>query len=103
MGNATPVLITKSGRLHKDPLGEWLEVDVDIRCWSYAARHALLNLRDCLPLARMQVGFLIQGCEDDDLPEGMVGVFRIHNLDLLNSPVSITDPRTVKPAMARGP
>mmetsp|Transcript_120398 Transcript_120398/g.340673 ORF Transcript_120398/g.340673 Transcript_120398/m.340673 type:complete len:342 (+) Transcript_120398:118-1143(+) len=91
--NGTPALITKSGAVRKDPEGEWLEVNIDVRVWSYAARSALYNLRDYLPQAILHMGFVIQASEDDDLPEGIICACRLIALDLVRSPVWINDPR----------
>eukprot|EP00928_Gymnodinium_smaydae_P078765 TRINITY_DN62848_c0_g1_i1.p1 TRINITY_DN62848_c0_g1~~TRINITY_DN62848_c0_g1_i1.p1 ORF type:complete len:378 (-),score=81.10 TRINITY_DN62848_c0_g1_i1:312-1445(-) len=98
--NGTPALVTKSGYVHKGPQGEWLEIDVDVRCWSLAARNALYKLRDVLESASLQVGVVVQGVEDTDLPEGIVGACQIHGLNLDKSPVTIDDPRAKAKATA---
>lgn len=98
--NGTPVLITRSGSTHVGPANEWLEVNIDVRVWSYAARSALYNLRDSLPLASVHVGFCIQGCQDDELPECIVGACRIHNLNVFETPTPIDDPRGIPPQAA---
>mmetsp|Transcript_35975 Transcript_35975/g.84291 ORF Transcript_35975/g.84291 Transcript_35975/m.84291 type:complete len:330 (-) Transcript_35975:97-1086(-) len=90
--NGTPTLITRSGTTHRDPAGEWLEVDIDVRYWAYAARSALYHLRGCMPAAVIHLGFLIQATEDADLPEGIIGACRVYGLDIMQAPVDIDDP-----------
>lgn len=91
--NATPTLVTKSGTCFKGPEGEWLEIDVDVRNWCFAARKALVNLRGCLPKATLHIGACIQGVDDSELPERIFCACRIHNLDLDETPVAVKDPR----------
>jgi len=91
--NGTPMLVTRSGHVRKDPAGEWLEVNIDVRVWSFTARNALYNLRESLAIASVHCGFVIQGCKDDELPEGMIGACYIHNLDIMSSPRFVNDPR----------
>lgn len=91
--NGQPVLITRSGHVTKADDGEWFEVDIDVRVFSYAARSALYHLRECLPFATVHLGFTIQGCNDDELPECMICNCRVHNMDIINSPAFITDAR----------
>jgi len=83
--NAKPCLITKSGSVAAGERGEWLEIGVDVRRFSSAAKTSLVQLRDCLPQASIHVGILIQGQEDEDLPEGLVMDVRLHYLNLLNA------------------
>jgi len=90
--NGTPTLITRSGCTYRDPEGEWLEIDIDVRYWAYAARNALYYLRGCMPDAIIHLGFLVQAAEDDDMPEGIIGACRIHGLDIMESPKLIDDP-----------
>jgi len=90
--NGTPTLITRSGCTYRDPDGEWLEIDIDVRYWAYAARNALYYLRGCMPDAIIHLGFLVQAAEDEDLPEGIIGACRIHGLDILECPTLIDDP-----------
>jgi len=83
--NGKPALITKSGTCEKSPDGEWLEVDFDVRKFIWLARSMLCSLHDRLQKASLHIGFVIQGCEDDELPENVIGEMRIHNLDVLGA------------------
>jgi hypothetical protein len=89
--NGTPALMTRSAHVHRGLHGDWLEVDIDVRFWCYAARSALYNLRDYLAKAVVHIGFCIQGCEDEELPEGMLCAVRLWHLDLVKNPLEIFD------------
>jgi len=91
--NGKPCLITQSGTVFRDASGEWLEVNVDIRRFCSLARNMLVSLRDLLPRASVHCGFTIQGCEDHELPEGIVADVWLHNVDLINGARYIDDPR----------
>merc|ERR1711865_194069 len=80
--NGKPCLITQSGNMTKGPEGEWIEVSVDLRLFAMAARVMLQKCRDRIAMASIHVGFLVQGIEDDDLPEGLIGDAVIHNVHL---------------------
>jgi len=89
--NGTPALMTRSAHVHKGPDGNWMEVDIDVRFWSYAARSALYNLRSYLARAVVHIGFCVQGCGDDELPEGVLCAVRLWNLDIVKNPLEIFD------------
>jgi len=91
--NGKPALISKSGYVVKAPSGEWLELGADMRLFSPLARDALVRFRELVPKASLHFGFLIQGVEAEELPEGLLGDVRVHYLDLLRGPVLIDDPR----------
>jgi len=85
--NGKPCLITKSGNLMKDPDGgEWMEISVDLRLFATLARTMLALQRERIAKASIHVGFLVQGVEDEDLPEGLIGDAIIHNVDLEKDP-----------------
>jgi len=73
--NGKPCLITKSGNMIKDSSGnrEWIEISVDVRLFATAARIMLAQCRDRIAKAHIHVGFFIQGCDDRELPEGLIG------------------------------
>ena len=83
--NGKPVLVTKSARLGFVPSKESceiLEIEFDVRLWSILARKSLYSLREKLKDARCQIGMLIEGKSDDELPEQLLGCFGIHFLDM---------------------
>jgi len=80
-GGAKACLITKSGQMIKDPDGEWMELSIDVRHFALAARTVWAALKTRLSLSCFHVGFLIQGIEDDELPEGLIGDVVFGSLD----------------------
>ncbi|CAM9692877.1 unnamed protein product, partial [Sphacelaria rigidula] len=58
--NGKPVLITESGSL-------FLEMDVNVRQWSFLARKGLHKLEPKFGLMNISVGFLIEGRQDDEV------------------------------------
>jgi len=100
--NAMPALITQSGTLRRDPseAKEWLEIVFDVRMWCFAARAAIYNLRSALPSAVMQSCLVLQGVEDEELPERVLCTGRITGFDLMRTPVVL---RTEPPAQQPGP
>jgi len=87
--NGKPCLITKCGYIVKDPGGEWLEIGIDVRGFNLLARTALAKLRNNLPLTRIHYGFLIQGVEDEELPEALLCDMHMYGINLIDDPVSI--------------
>eukprot|EP00435_Cladocopium_sp_Y103_P028003 s1171_g6.t5 len=93
--NGKPVLIEKESRHLR--FGDALEILVDVRGFNPLARQLLCRLRGQLPKSVMQLGILVQGVEDFELPEGFLGVARLDGLDLLNGrSVEIASPRSPK-------
>lgn len=80
--NGKATLVTQSGRVRKDPKGEWAEVSIDVRRFCFPAKEALVQLHDRLSRASIHIGFLVQGVGDDNLPEGLLCDLRLHNVDL---------------------
>lgn len=95
--NGKPCLITQSGTVFRDASGEWLEVNVDIRHFCSLARNMLVSLRDLFPRTSVHCGFTIQGCDDHELPEGIVADVWLHNVDLIAAARDIDDPRVSAP------
>ena len=80
--NGRPVLVTKSAKMTLSPNGEIFEIEFDIRHWSIIARKSLHSLHGKLKEARCQFGMLIEGKADDELPEQLLGCYRIHFIDI---------------------
>ena len=79
--NGKPVLVTKSAKFHMvNP--EVLEIEFDIRQWSILARKSLHSLHGKMKEARCQFGMLIEGKTDEELPEQLLGCYRIHFIDI---------------------
>jgi len=80
--NGKPVLLTGFGRMHMDPKGEWMEIDIDVRKFSWPTRSIVCRLREKLREVTVHMAWVIQGTEDDELPEVVLASMRVHNADL---------------------
>jgi len=89
--NGQPFLITKSGNMERAPDGEWMEISMDVRLFATAARVVMAQCRDRMAKASVHVGFLIQGIEDDELPEGLIGDCVIHNVHIEDDAKHVDD------------
>lgn len=87
--NGKPALITKSGYIIKDPSGEWLEIGIDVRGFNILARKMLCSLRGLLPQTRIHYGFMVQGFEDEDLPEGLICDMHVYGTNIIDDPAFI--------------
>lgn len=82
--NGKPVLIEKETRRFGGVPGQQVvELATDVRGFNFLARFMLQKLRGQLPRASIQVGLLIQGCTDDELPEEFLGIVRFSGLNLM--------------------
>lgn len=83
--NGKPVLVTKSCKLSFIPSQEQceiLEIEFDVRLWSILARKSFHSLREKVKDAKCQIGMLIEGKTDDELPEQLLGCFGLRFLDI---------------------
>jgi len=85
--NGKPVLVERETRRHDEVLSGVVELAVDIRGFNPLARSMLRRLRGQLSHVAVQVGLLIQGCENEELPEQLLGAVRFSGLDLLDGRV----------------
>ena len=77
--NAKPVLITKSGSIFT---GEnYVEVDIRVHRFSYLARKGLNYLQGKFSQMIFDVGFVIEGRGEEELPEQILGAARLIRLD----------------------
>lgn len=82
--NGKPVLVERdSKRYWAVERPDIVELTIDIRGFNPLARSMLRRLRGQLQRAVIQLGILIQGCEDSELPEQLLGAVRLSHLDLL--------------------
>jgi hypothetical protein len=63
----------------------YLEADLDIVA-SSAARGILSCVRSYTQMLTIDLGFVIQGNQEDELPEQMLVGARLHGIDPLNAP-----------------
>ena len=80
--NGKPVLVTKSLKFEMVNDGELMEIEFDIRKWSIIARKSLNSLKDKFRDTRCQIGMVIEGRTDDELPEQLLGCYRLLFLDV---------------------
>ena len=79
--NGKPVLITKSGTIYQGP--GYFEMDADVHNFNVLARKTLKGMHRQLPRVRAQVGFVIQGTANDELPEQMLACCELPDCDFL--------------------
>lgn len=87
--NGKPCLITKSGYIVKDPNMEWVEIGIDVRGWNILVRKMLCSYRDMIPKTKVHFGFLVQGIEDDELPEGLMCDVYVYGANIIDNPAKI--------------
>jgi len=80
--NNKPVLLTKSAKVLTSRLPEVIEIDYDVRGWIYPARSALANYHHRSGEAELEIGYLVQGQADDELPEQILGCFKLNLMDI---------------------
>ena len=79
--NGKPVLITQSGTMYTGPSKDVKEMSVNVHVFSYIARKSLSSLRDKFRVADVDVGVVIEGRSDEELPERMLCAVRINKID----------------------
>lgn len=87
--NGKPCLITKSGYIVKDPAGEWCELGIDVRGWNVLVRKMLCSYREMIPKTKVHFGFLVQGTEDDELPEGLMCDAYVYGVNIMDDPAHL--------------
>jgi hypothetical protein len=87
--NGKPSIMAKCGYIVKDPQGEWMEVGIDVRGFNVLARKMLGSFRHLLPKLKIHCGFMIQGVEDTELPEGLLGDVFVHGIDMIEDPLNL--------------
>jgi len=80
--NNKPVLLTKSATVLSHRLPEVLEVDYDVRGWVFLARSTLANYHHRARDAELEIGYLVEGKADDELPEQILGCCKLNNMDI---------------------
>ena len=77
--NGKPVLINKSGSFFRRD--GYIEHTVNVHLFSYIARKALHTLQPKFSRMVLNIGFVIEGRDDDELPECMLGVAKVIHMD----------------------
>ena len=63
-------------------LPQCFEMNVNIRLWPYLAKQGLGYLLASLDKCDLDIGFVIEGITDDELPETLLGSARLTKLKL---------------------
>ncbi|CAJ1345230.1 unnamed protein product [Effrenium voratum] len=87
--NGKPCLITKSGYIIKDPNNEWVEIGIDVRGWNVLVRKMLCSYRDMIPRTKVHFGFLVQGVDDEELPEGLMCDVYVYGANIIQTPARL--------------
>lgn len=83
--NGKPVLIKKTGSVHRGPNNSFIEMDVNIHRFSYPCRSALISMKEMFSRMQIRAGFTIEGREDGELPEVLLGGALINGVSLDNA------------------
>jgi hypothetical protein len=62
---------------------EFLEMDVNTRMWGLLTRQAFHRLKERVTEMELRVGFVIQGGNDEELPENVFGCAEFHSMNLM--------------------
>jgi len=86
--NGKPVIIHQSGEVYAGERGgvRYLEEDILVGRWSLWAKQGVHTLMPRYPEIDAEIGFVLQGTEDDELPEVMLGAARLPFIDVSNFP-----------------
>jgi hypothetical protein len=84
--NGKPVLIrnrlvAKGGSGHLRRSASSMEMNVNVRAWPYLAKQGLGYLLSGLQKTDLDVGFVLEGILDSELPECLIGSARLTKLD----------------------
>lgn len=75
--NGKPVLIKKTGELMRANGGEVLEMNVNVHTWPLTTRAGFYSLISHFATALLDSAFVIEGREDEELPETVIGCARV--------------------------
>jgi hypothetical protein len=78
--NATPVLTRPQHRIYHH--GNISEVDVDVHTFSYIARRGIHSLLDKTSTLVIDIGFVLQGETEKELPEQILGCCRLDRVGI---------------------
>jgi len=82
--NGKPALITKSGNYVRHE--NYGEMAINVFKWGYLAKKGLYTLRDEFPRFRVNIGFVVEGRKDEELPEILLGGIRAMHMNLAKVP-----------------
>jgi len=82
--NGKPVLITNSGSLFKT--ADYFEIDINVHRFNMLAKKTLLTLKDTLKQLKLQLGFVLEGKSEAELPETLLASISLSSIDLAKVP-----------------
>ncbi|MES1907370.1 MAG: hypothetical protein MHM6MM_000497 [Cercozoa sp. M6MM] len=81
--NAKPFLARTSSSFYKSKQPfKWFEIQIDVHKFGYPARRALAGVKESISTTVFDFGFVVQGEDDEELPEIMMEAIRFCYLDL---------------------
>ncbi|KAF0744377.1 hypothetical protein Ae201684P_018293 [Aphanomyces euteiches] len=82
--NGQPILTRPQHRFYRGD--GYFEVDIDAHIFNFVARKGLCGVADHFGNMVVDFGFVLEGQEDDELPEQILGCVRLCKVDLKNAP-----------------
>lgn len=79
----------------------FFEVDIDVHIFGYVPKSVLAACRGELDKLHVEMGFVIQGNEDDELPETVLGQARMHGYPNEHRPATSLEQHIINDAKAR--
>ena len=76
--NGKPVILFQTASIRQQ--GDVMQIDVAVHRFGFMALTLLKNFLDKTPEVRIKGGFLIQGEDDSELPECLLGSIEVNNL-----------------------
>jgi len=92
--NNKPVLLTKSCTIIQHP-GRIMEIIFDVRMWNFVARKSLSTVQDqLLKDAVLSLALLVEGRDNDELPEQVLGCVQLEFVDIAKAKVVASSSNT---------
>ncbi|ETW04827.1 hypothetical protein, variant 1 [Aphanomyces invadans] len=82
--NGQPILTRPQHRFYRGD--GYFEVDIDAHLFNFVARKGLSGVADHFGHMIVDFGFVLEGQEDDEVPEQILGCVRLCKVDLKNAP-----------------
>ncbi|RHZ06188.1 hypothetical protein DYB26_014586, partial [Aphanomyces astaci] len=82
--NGQPILTRPQHRFYRGD--GYFEVDIDAHTFNFVARKGLSGVADHFGNMVVDFGFVLEGQDDDEVPEQILGCVRLCKVDLKNAP-----------------
>ena len=82
--NGQPILTRPQHRFYRGP--HYFEIDVDAHEFNFVARKGLTGVSQHFKHMVVDFGFVLEGQDDDELPEQMIGAVRLCKIDVNQAP-----------------